>query len=126
MTDKIEKSENKIQQEIFTWYNNTFCLKHHQPRCLIASIPNGGKRDPREAMTLKGTGLYTGFSDLIVIHVSSWLGEKCIKTMYVEVKTPSGILSSDQKEFMNHVESLGQCYHVVRSLDEFQSLIHAL
>ena len=35
-----DKTEAKIQQEIYAYFNNTFCLKHHTPRCIIFSVPN--------------------------------------------------------------------------------------
>ena len=60
-------SESKIQQQIIEYFNNNYCLKHHNPRAVIFSIPNGGTRNKLEAITLKATGLLAGVSDLIVI-----------------------------------------------------------
>ena len=36
-------SEARIQQEIVMWYKNTYCLEHHDPRCMIFSVPNEGR-----------------------------------------------------------------------------------
>lgn len=109
------KAENNIQQEIVIWYNNNFCLKHHNPRNIIFAVPNGGSRDIREAMTLKNTGLLPGVSDLIVIHNG--------EVLFVEVKIDTGRQSEQQKEFQNRVEQNGFKYHLVRSLDEFKPLL---
>lgn len=108
-------TENRIQQEIFNWFNNSYCLRHHKPKFKIFSVPNGGKRDVKEAMTLKRTGLVSGVSDLIVL-----FPKKCL---FVEVKTETGILSDKQKKFRDDVELLGFEYIVVRSLKDFQEKI---
>jgi hypothetical protein len=36
----MKKSEDKIQQEAFIWFTNNYCLKHHEPRLLMFSVPN--------------------------------------------------------------------------------------
>lgn len=109
-------NENNIQQQIYIWYNNTHCLKTNPNRGLIFSIPNGGSRNIREAMTLKATGILSGVSDLIVILPNG-------KLLFVEVKIDKGIQSEAQKDFENRVNALGYEYHLVRSLDEFKDLI---
>lgn len=111
-----EVSEDYVQNQIWEWYTNTFCLKHHNPRNLIFSVPNGGKRDAREAKKLQLTGLLPGVSDLIVIHNGV--------VLFVEVKKPIGGRQEDaQKDFQMRVESLGFKYYIVRSLEEFQQTI---
>jgi hypothetical protein len=117
------KTENYIQQEIIIWFNNNYCLVHHNPRCMILSIPNGGSRDRREGKTLKNTGLLPGASDLIVLLPPKKTQEIHGKTIYVEVKTPEGYQSKAQKDFQMRVESLSQVYALVRSLEQFKELI---
>ena len=107
-------SEDKIQQEIFMWFNNTHCLKHHKPRYTIFSVPNGGTRNIKEAVKLKSTGLKAGVSDLIVV---------MDKIIFVEVKTKTGTQSQKQKDFQKIVTDLGYKYIVVRSLNEFKDYI---
>jgi hypothetical protein len=110
------KSESALQQQIFNWYNNNYCLKNLVNRGMIFSIPNGGTRNIMEAMTLKATGLLKGASDLVVILPNG-------KLMFVELKQPKGIQSIDQKNFENRVKILGFEYHIIKSLDEFIILI---
>jgi len=110
------KNENSLQAEIYKWYNNTYCLKSHNPRGLIFSIPNGGTRNIREAMTFKATGLLKGASDLIVILPNS-------KLIFVELKTEKGIQSPEQNDFQFRVNELGYEYHLIRSLDEFKKIL---
>lgn len=106
----MEKLEEKIQQEQVMWYKNNFCLKHHNPRNLILSIPNEGKPE------LVRTGLYPGAADLMVIHFG--------KVLFIENKTPTGRQSPHQKNFQQHVESLGFPYYICRSLDDFKAVIN--
>ena len=112
---KIMIKEDIIQAEIYKWYNNNYCLKNHNPQCIIFSVPNGGTRDKREAMLLKATGVVAGVSDLIII--------KPNEVIFVEVKTEIGKQSDKQKEFQQIVETLGFKYLLVRSLEDFKSQI---
>ena len=107
----VRRAEDSIQQEIFMWYNNMYCLLHHSPRRMIFSVPNEGKPE------LVKTGLYPGASDLLVFHTPAR------PPLFIEVKTPSGIQSVSQKEFEAHVVSLGYEYYLVRSLEDFQGVI---
>ena len=111
----ILPNESKIQQQIFIWFNNNFCLKHHNPRSIIWSVPNGGTRNKIEAIILKATGLLPGVSDLILIHLG--------KVVFVEVKTPIGKQSVQQIDFEQRIKNNGFEYHLVRSLDEFKQIL---
>lgn len=110
-----EKTEAGIQQEIFMWFNNSFCLKFHSPRYCIFSVPNDSS-NKEETMRKKATGLISGVSDLIVLMQN--------KTIFVEIKTYTGVQSDSQKDFQQHVESLGFPYYVCRSLDDFKAVIN--
>ena|SRR6187431_2858061 len=107
-------TESKLQQDIYNFFHNTYCLKHHNPRCMIFAVPNGGTRNAMEAITLKATGLLAGVSDLIVIIPN--------KILFVELKTEIGIQSEVQKDFQSRIELLGYEYHLIRSLTAFQEL----
>jgi hypothetical protein len=110
-------TESKLQQDIFNFYQNNYCLKFHNPRGLIFSIPNGGTRNKLEAITMKATGLLAGASDLIIILPNG-------KLFFIELKIEKGIQSDKQKEFENRVSDLGFEYKIIRSLDEFKNFIH--
>jgi len=109
-------TESKLQQEIVNYYNNNYCLKFHDPRGMIFSIPNGGTRNKLEAITMKATGLLAGASDLIVITPNG-------KLMFIELKTETGIQSEKQKDFQIRVNNLGYEYHLIRNLENFILLI---
>jgi len=108
------KSEDRIQQEIIMWYRNKFCLKKHNPRNIIFSVPNDSK-DAKEQMRKIATGLFSGVSDLIMIHFS--------KIYFIEIKTEFGKQSDKQKEFQLIIENQGFKYYLIRSLVEFKNIL---
>ena len=109
-------TEDQLQQQIYTWYNNTFCLKNHNPRHIIFSVPNGGSRNIIEAKKMRATGLLPGVSDLIILQPG--------KTIFVELKIEKGVQSESQKYFEERVKSLGFEYHLIRSLESFKALFN--
>jgi len=112
--EDLKKSEDKLQFEIIAWFRNGYCLKFHKPRYCIFSVPNDGQ-NVVEQMRKKSMGLLRGVSDLIVL-----LEKICL---FIEVKTVTGTQSDNQKEFQEQVEELGFDYYLVRSLDEFKTII---
>jgi len=111
----MKKDEDNIQQEMFMWYNNNYCLKHHNPKHIIFSVPNGAFVSKPQAMKLKATGLVAGVSDLIIC--------KPNEIIFCEVKTDTGTQSSKQKDFQKTIEDLGFKYVIVRNLEEFKNKI---
>ena len=109
-------TESKIQQEIFNYYNNNYCLKHHNHRGLIFAVPNGGTRNKIEAITLKSTGTLKGVSDLIVTLPNG-------KLVYIEIKTETGKQSPEQIDFQKRVEDLGYDYYLIRNLYKFKEML---
>lgn len=117
--------EDKIQSQAFAWFRNNYCLKHHHPRMKMFAVQNEilstvFKYLPKSvamklASKFKAMGLSKGVSDTVVMLPN--------KTIYVEFKTATGAQKPRQKEFQEVVEGLGQEYHLVRSVEEFQELI---
>lgn len=110
-------TESAIQQECVMYFRNNFGLKHHKPRLLMFSVPNEGK-NMIEQSRKKAIGLMSGVSDTIID-----TGKDII---YCEFKDAKGVQSPKQKEFQEHVESLGRKYWVIRSLEEFKSYLTQL
>lgn len=108
------KTEARIQQEIVMWYKNNFCLNHNNPQHIIFSVPNESK-SKRETLQKKAIGMMSGVSDLIIIRPK--------EVLFVEVKTPTGTQSKSQKIFQKIVKTLGFNYYLVRSLEEFKTLL---
>jgi hypothetical protein len=110
-------TESAIQQSIVIWFRNNYCLKHHNPRCAIFSVPNE-RKNVQELTRMKATGLLSGVADLICIIPN--------KVIFLELKTQIGKQSENQKEFEKTVTALGFEYHVIRSLEEFQQIFTIL
>ena len=108
------KNEESIQQEIVIWFNNNFCLKSSEPRCMIFSVPNDSSNF-METKRKVNTGLLKGVSDLIVITPNG-------KILFIELKTETGTQSTVQKDFQSRIELLGYEYHLIRSLESFKAL----
>ena len=108
----MDKTEAKIQQEIVTWFNNTYCLKHMDPREIIFHVANEGQQ------RLAKIGVLGCVADLLF----TWHG-----VMYFcEVKTPEGTQSPVQKDFEARVIKMGFSYFLVRSCCEFQKYVLSL
>lgn len=113
----MNREEAKIQSECFIWYNNNFCLKFHNPRGMMFSVPNelGGNNKISTALA-RSTGLMAGVSDTILILPNS-------KLIFIEFKTAKGRQSEKQKEFENRVKAHGYEYFIIRSFEEFKKII---
>lgn len=78
---------------------------------LVLHVPNGGTRNPVEAVKLKRQGVVSGVPDLIVALPNG-------KTVWLEVKSHRGRVSDNQKIVQAHLSSLGHCVAVVKTVDE--------
>lgn len=111
-----KQTEENLQARIVKSFTNKYCLKHHKPRYVIFSCPNGGTRNSFEASRLKASGVLSGVSDLIVLLEN--------KTLFIELKNGSkGSQSKNQKDFEIRVTELGFNYYLVRSLEGFKKVI---
>jgi hypothetical protein len=82
------------------------------------SVPNGGHRNIQTARSLKGEGGTSGVSDLLLL-----VPKREYHGLCVEVKTPVGRQSENQKNWQRIIEAQGYRYEIVRSLDEFAELV---
>ena len=104
-------SESAIQSKCVTWFNNTYCLKHHTPRSMIFHVAN---ENQHKHIAL---GVLAGVSDLVVLHGG--------QVLWVEMKDHKGRLRLAQIEFRERVCLMGYTYHVCRSLEEFKEIIES-
>ena len=108
----MEISEDRIQQQIFTGHWNDF----PEERNLLFMVHNN-PRNKIDGARLKSKGLVAGVSDLI------YLSPREVKSFYLEVKTEKGSQSEDQEDWEKLITSLGYCYKVIRSYDEFKKAV---
>ena len=85
----------------------------------IICIPNGGYRREAEAARLKKMGVLAGASDLVLMLPEG-------KVLWVELKTKTGTQDPNQIRFQETCEKLGHKYVLIRSLEEYISLLKTL
>lgn len=93
--------ESKEQENLITW---AFLNEAVWPELsLLHHIPNGGRRDKREAMRLKAQGVKPGVSDLFLpVARCGYHG------LYIEMKREhEGRVSEDQKRWIHNVHAQG-------------------
>jgi hypothetical protein len=82
-------------------------IKKFKPNWIVFSVPNGGKRNSFEMLSIKAEGQLDGVSDLII------LGE--FPTAYfVEMKGKKTPWTDSQKKFKAGLESLGWKYLILK------------
>ena len=106
--------ESQIQQMCVKYFR----LKHRKLALSLFACPNGGGRNKIEAAIMKGEGVVSGVADLLLLHPSGKYHGLCI-----EMKTPSGKQSPNQRTWQYHIEQEGYKYIICRSLDDFMKEI---
>ena len=100
--------------------NRPSCASHgHMLIDFLFAIPNGGKRDAREAARFKAQGVKAGVPDLFLC-----IGTRDYHGLFVELKRPKcgtqqkGRLSANQKEMIARLEAQHYFCSVSYSVDE--------
>lgn len=106
--------EDDLQKACVSWFN----MQHRDKQGLLFAIPNGGKRDAREAKRMKEQGTVSGIPDI----------ELAIPTRYhhgsfFELKVGKNKLTDNQRNMMYKLETQGYACYLIRSLDEFMKAI---
>jgi len=99
-------TEHTLQQSCIAIFRNKI---ERYGKGAIIPIPN------ELAAKRRDIEIHLGASDLILVVPN------CV--LFCELKTATGVQSLVQKRFQNLVESLGFQYHLVRSIDQFKTLI---
>lgn len=98
-------TEHQIQTVAVTWLRIKF------PRLIIYAVPNGGFRNPREAVKLKAEGVLAGVPDLHIPHARNGY-----HSLYVEVKSAEGVVSKKQKEIHKQLRETDNMVVVCRTV----------
>jgi hypothetical protein len=80
------------------------------PGAVWFHVPNGGRRNPREAARFKQLGVRAGVSDLILVH------DKNIFAL--ELKAPRGRASESQLEFIRDMKNAGAKVCIAEGIDK--------
>lgn len=112
--------ESQIQSGCVRWFR----IQYPKFQMLLFAIPNGAvlkgdkKRRGMQMNRLKAEGLVPGSADLFLSIPSGDLSG-----LYIEMKTPKGRQSENQKRFEEAVLGAGYGYALPRSLDEFMKVV---
>lgn len=77
------------------------------------SVPNGGKREKREAIRLKAEGMLAGVPDIMIAEPS-----REFHGLFLEFKTAKGKPSESQKEIITKLREKNYKCVIVRSADD--------
>jgi hypothetical protein len=83
------------------------------PEIVWFHVPNGGKRNVREAARFKAMGVLAGVADDVFIMPDAKVG-------FIELKVGSNTQEDSQKVFETNVTALGCPYVVCRSVHDVQ------
>ncbi len=108
------KSEDRIQQECFMWFNNAY----PELRGCLFAVPNGGARSSREGKLLKLTGTWSGVSDMLLM-------VNGVTTCF-ELKTEIGTQSINQIKWQNQITRNGFQYFIIRDLNLFKQVVNQI
>jgi VRR-NUC domain len=93
------------------------------PGLTVFAIPNGGKRNPREAARMKGMGVMPGVADLFIMWDRSYPRPGIL---FVELKAPRGRVSEAQAAFAKRCGWHGAPHAICRSVEEVESFLRVL
>lgn len=108
--------EEDLQRACFEW---VLLLEPMHPILKwLTHIPNGGKRSKGEGGKLKAMGVRKGLVDFMLPRKHlGWQG------LAVELKSPEGRLTPEQRDWLEALASDGYLTAEVRTLEEFQAVV---
>lgn len=107
--------ESELQKSCVRWFG----YQYPEYTLLLFAVPNGGKRNAKEAARLKAEGVRPGVTDLILLVPRGGFAVLC-----VELKTEDGRLTEKQKEWQDAARKAGSKVVTCRSVDEFVNEIN--
>jgi len=133
--------EWQLQFKLFKWWKS-YCRTAHIEPCLFFAVPNGAalsggneqwqkNERGRKGAMLKMTGLTAGVADCLLCVPKKegydsgkpLCSYRDIHGLFVELKSPVGIVSDDQRVFAAAVVTQGYRHCVVRTLEEAVKVI---
>ena len=112
--------ESRIQQTCVSWFR----LQYRHLALNLFAVGNGGARNRIEAAIMKGEGVTAGVADMLLLAARHGCHGLCIEFKHDKTATSRKTYQSpEQKAWQQAVENEGYKYAVVRSFDEFKTLI---
>lgn len=108
--------EADLQRAVVRWLRLVLpgdAIVHHSPN----ETGDGSEAARKRQAVLVGMGVFPGFADVVVLARG--------RVLFLELKSPTGSLSDDQKEFRRRVWAQGLPWALVRSLDDAADALDA-
>lgn len=109
-----QQPEARLQESCVNWF------RYQYPNELLFAIPNGGRRDAKEAAHMKRTGVLAGVPDLCLATPRNGYGG-----MYIELKAGKNTETEKQVEVRLKLTAAGYMCVVCRTFDEFHETVKA-
>lgn len=93
-------------------------FRYKYPKAILYAIPNGGKRNLREAVRLKASGVLKGVPDLCLAKAASGY-----HGLYIEMKHGKNKPTDEQDKVIATLKGEGYAVAVCYSLDGFIELV---
>lgn len=113
---KTEHTESNLQRQCVTWFR----LQYPSDALMLFAVPNGGGRSAIEASILKAEGVTSGVADLLLLEARGGWGCLCLE---IKTKKKGSKQSPIQKAWQIAAERAGNRYEVVRTFEEFTSIV---
>ncbi len=110
----MNHEESKLQQACVAWFRT----QYRQYASLLTHPANEGNGNRVSGAIHKAEGTLPGVPDLILFVPSEY--DRVYFGLGLELKTATGRLSQQQKDFQAMCQAAGYCYTVIRSLEEFR------
>ena len=116
--------EHSLQVCCVHWFR----IQYPEYATLLFAVPNGGARNAITGARLKDEGVTAGVADLILLlpqWFTTWRGEKGCKYagLCIEMKTPTGRQSPEQRAWQAAIEAQGYKYAIARDVLGFVKII---
>lgn len=112
---KYHHTESKLQIQCVTW----FAYEFPYLRQLLYHPKNEGGHGRTQGAISKAEGVVAGVADLM-LQLSDTLGHSCLA---IEMKSPTGRQSKEQKLFQLYLQAAHGKYVVVRSFEDFKAVV---
>lgn len=102
--------EDNLQRNCVRWFD----IQYPKLSLMLHHSPNEGKRSGKEGNRNSAMGTRKGFPDLIFLR-----SHMLYSYLAIELKTKTGRLTDEQKDYRTAVNTSGGCYVIIRSLEDF-------
>jgi hypothetical protein len=115
----MNHEESKLQQQCVAWFR----AQHREYASLLTHPINEGGANTRVSGAIhKGEGTVAGVPDLLLFVPAQF--DRMFCGLGLEMKTPCGRQSQQQKDFQQMFQAAGYGYMVIRSLNEFRAHVN--